>query len=400
MEQPCKHGSAIVFFSGEDTEETVSLPLMLQPMLFCPVAVWIAQALSDAGVERFFVVCHEKYSEKAAACFPEGQARIAWDPEQLPGELSAFLAEQEAEHVLAVTLPVLISHGGARQLVSGEPWPAGETVSGIYRVDSKQLAEQLAENADLLELCTSNGELYTPEDETLVIPILSGADLHRTQSAGRRSVVRRHMDRGVFFTDPEAAYIDPRVKIGTGTTILPGTVLRGNTVIGSDCEIGPHTMITSCTVGDGTTINASQCNESQIGSGTTVGPFAYIRPNCTVGDRVKVGDFVELKNSVIDSGAKVPHLTYVGDSDIGSRVNLGCGTITVNYDGAIKSRTVVKEGAFVGCNTNLVAPVTVGAGSYIAAGSTITDDVPPDSLAIARNRQTNKLNWVKKHKKP
>lgn len=399
MDTSCKKGSAIVFFSGEDPEENVSLPLMLQPMLFCPVAVWIAQALADAGVERFFVVCHEKYREKAAACFPDGKAQIASDPETMPKQLSAFLMEQEEGQVLVVTQPVLISYAGARQLVSENPWPNGETASGIFQMDSGKLIDGLSETDDLLTLISSGGEQYLPEDETLVIPILSGFNLNRTQSAGRRSVVRRHMERGVYFTDPETVYIDPRVQIGSGTTILPGTILRGNTVIGSDCEIGPNTMITNCSVGDGTSVNASQCNDSTIGSQTTVGPFAYIRPNCAIADHVKIGDFVEVKNSVIETGTKVPHLTYVGDADIGARVNLGCGTITVNYDGHIKSRSVVRDGAFVGCNTNLVAPVTVGAGAYVAAGSTITDNVPPDSLAIARNPQTNKLNWVNKRKK-
>lgn len=399
MDTSCKKGSAIIFFSGEDPEEPVSLPLMLQPMLFCPVAVWVAQALTDAGVEHFFVVCHEKYKEKALACFPDGKAWIASDPKEAPGQLASFLAENAKGPVLAVTQPVLISYAGARQLTSEESWPAGDAASGIFRADSGTLLGSLPQTEDLLALCTSTGEQYLPMDETLVIPILSGFDLNRTQSAGRRSVVRRHMERGVYFTDPETAYIDPRVQIGSGTTVLPGTILRGGTVIGNDCEIGPNTMITNCKVGDGTSVNASQLNDSTVGSQTTVGPFAYIRPNCTIADHVKIGDFVEVKNSMIGTRSKVPHLTYVGDADVGDRVNLGCGTITVNYDGQIKSRSVVKDGAFVGCNANLVAPVTVGEGAYVAAGSTVTDNVPAESLAIARSQQTNKLNWANKRKK-
>ena len=153
-------------------------------------------------------------------------------------------------------------------------------------------------------------------------------------------------------------------------------------------------MVRDCTVGDFTEINASQTNESAIGSHTTVGPFAYVRPNSTIGDHVKVGDFVEIKNSVIGNGTKISHLTYVGDSDCGERVNFGCGTVTTNYDGFKKYRCTIGDDSFIGCNTNLVAPVKVGEGSYIAAGSTITDDVPADALALARTKQTVKEGWA------
>ena len=172
------------------------------------------------------------------------------------------------------------------------------------------------------------------------------------------------------------------------------SVLGGETVIGEHCTIGPNAMVRDCTVGDFTEINASQTNESAIGSHTTVGPFAYVRPNSTIGDHVKVGDFVEIKNSVIGNGTKISHLTYVGDSDCGERVNFGCGTVTTNYDGFKKYRCTIGDDSFIGCNTNLIAPVKVGEGSYIAAGSTITDEVPADSLAIARERQVNKPGWA------
>ena len=197
-----------------------------------------------------------------------------------------------------------------------------------------------------------------------------------------------------LIVDIAYAIIDPRVKIGAGTTILPGTILRGETVIGEHCTIGPNAMVRDCTVGDFTEINASQTNESAIGSHTTVGPFAYVRPNSTIGDHVKVGDFVEIKNSVIGNGTKISHLTYVGDSDCGERVNFGCGTVTTNYDGFKKYRCTIGDDSFIGCNTNLIAPVKVGEGSYIAAGSTITDDVPADALALARMKQTVKEGWA------
>ena len=194
--------------------------------------------------------------------------------------------------------------------------------------------------------------------------------------------------------DPNTCYIGPRVKVGRGTVLLPGTILRGESVIGAGCELGPNTMVRDCKLGDNVVVNASQINESTVDAGTKIGPFAYIRPNCHVGANVKVGDFVELKNSTVGDGTKISHLTYVGDSDVGCRVNFGCGTVTVNYDGISKYRTTIGDDAFIGCNTNLVAPVKVGDGAYTAAGSTITDEVPADSLAIARPRQTVKKQWA------
>ncbi len=205
--------------------------------------------------------------------------------------------------------------------------------------------------------------------------------------------------QGVIMPDPDAVYVEAGVTVGEGTLLLPGTILRGATQIGKNCEIGPNTMLRDCIVEDDVVINASQCNESTIHSGAKVGPFAYVRPNCEVGRDTKVGDFVELKNSVIGDGTKISHLTYVGDTDLGQRVNLGCGTVTVNYDGSAKFRTVVGDDVFVGCNTNLIAPVKVGDGAYIAAGSTITEDVPRDSLAVARSYQVIKLQWASKRRK-
>ena len=207
------------------------------------------------------------------------------------------------------------------------------------------------------------------------------------------------MQNGVRVMDPSAVYIDPRVSIGRGTVVLPGSILRGETTVGRDCVIGPNAMVRDCAVGDETEINASQANESVIGSRTHVGPFAYIRPGCTIGDDIKVGDFVDVKNSTIGDGTKISHLTYVGDSDVGRKVNFGCGTVTTNYDGFRKYRCTIGDGAFLGCNTNLVAPVTVGEGSYTAAGSTITEEVPPDALGVARSRQKNIEGWAARRRK-
>ena len=158
-------------------------------------------------------------------------------------------------------------------------------------------------------------------------------------------------------------------------------------------------MVDSCRLGDGVEVNASQIYESSFGDGCDVGPYAHVRPNCTVGKKCHIGAFVQLKNCVLGEGTKMSHLTYVGDADVGGGVNFGCGTITTNYDGFQKHRCTIGDNAFIGCNTNLIAPVTVGEGSYIAAGSTITEEVPADALAVARQRQRNVEGWAARRRK-
>ena len=211
--------------------------------------------------------------------------------------------------------------------------------------------------------------------------------------------VRRLMNDGVQVLNPETVRVDEDVKVGRDTIIYPNTILEGNCEIGEDCIIGPNTRLKNCTVGNETEIQSSVALDSQIGNGTAVGPFAYIRPNSKIGNNIKVGDFVEVKNATIGDGTKIAHLTYVGDADVGERVNFGCGTVVVNYDGIHKHRTTIEDDCFIGCNTNLVSPVTVRKGAYTAAGSTITDEVPQDALAIARARQVVKEGWAKGKKK-
>lgn len=210
----------------------------------------------------------------------------------------------------------------------------------------------------------------------------------------RMNVALKHMEAGVKFVDVSSAYIDDSVTIGEGTVIGPLVTLEGNTVIGRNCVIRQNTRITDSTVADGVEIENSVIVESMIGEGTKVGPFAYMRPGSKVGANCKVGDFVEIKNSTFGDGSKAAHLTYIGDSDVGRNVNLGCGVVFVNYDGSAKYRSTVSDGAFIGCNSNLVSPVNIGEGAYIAAGSTVTEDIEGDSLYIARARGTKKRGWV------
>ena len=210
------------------------------------------------------------------------------------------------------------------------------------------------------------------------------------------SDLNKYKENGVIFIDEKTVYIEDTVEIGNGSIIEPSVCLKGNTVIGKNVTVGFCSEITNSRIADNVTIKHSVIMDSSIDEATTVGPFAYIRPNCNVGKNVRVGDFVELKNSNIGDGTKISHLTYVGDADVGKNINFGCGTVVVNYDGKKKHRTIIEDNAFIGCNTNLVSPVKVGKGAYTAAGSTITEDVPKNSLAIARQRQVIKEDWVLK----
>ncbi len=212
----------------------------------------------------------------------------------------------------------------------------------------------------------------------------------------RLEINLKHQEKGVRFIDINTAYIDEGVTIGEGTVIYPTVVIEGQCEIGKNCVIGMCTRICDSKVGDGTEIQNSVITESKIGENTKVGPFAYLRPNSNVGSNCKVGDFVEIKNSNFGDGSKASHLTYIGDSDVGEDVNLGCGVVFVNYDGTNKYRSTVKDGAFVGCNSNLVSPVTVEEGAYIAAGSTVTTDVPEESLYVARSKGRVIEGWVKR----
>ena len=217
---------------------------------------------------------------------------------------------------------------------------------------------------------------------------------YKEQEAKRVEINLRHLENSVEFVDLYTAYIEEEVEIGRGTVIGPCVTLKGNTVIGENCVIGQNSRVENCRIADGVEIQSSVLLDSSVGEETKVGPFAYVRPGSRVGAHCKVGDFVEIKNSAFGDGSKASHLTYIGDSDVGSGVNLGCGVVFVNYDGTNKYRSTVEDGAFIGCNSNLVSPVTVGAGAYIGAGSTVTEDVEADALYVARAKGVTKEGWV------
>ncbi|MDY2959975.1 MAG: DapH/DapD/GlmU-related protein [Hornefia sp.] len=204
------------------------------------------------------------------------------------------------------------------------------------------------------------------------------------------------LNAGVEFADINSAYIDEDVKIGKGTFIGPCVTLEEGTVIGDNCRILQNTRIKASEIGNGVEVQSSVILESKIGDNTSVGPFAYIRPGSEVGKNCKVGDFVELKNAVLGDGSKSAHLTYIGDADIGKDTNLGCGVVFVNYDGTSKYRSEVGDGVFIGCNANIVSPIKIEKGAYIAAGSTVTRNVPEDALCVARSKQRNIEGWATK----
>ena len=206
----------------------------------------------------------------------------------------------------------------------------------------------------------------------------------------QKRINQKHMYAGVTIIDPDNTYIEDSVIIGRDTIIYPNTYLEDKTIIGRHCTIGPNTRIINSLVRNNVTIETSKVVESVIDDGTNVGPFAYLRPGSNLGKNVKIGDFVEVKKSTIGDNSKSSHLSYIGDAEVGKNVNIGCGVVFVNYDGKNKYKTIVGDGAFVGSNSNLIAPVTVEEGGYVAAGSTITDDVKKGDLAIARARQVNK----------
>ena len=285
-----------------------------------------------------------------------------------------------------------------------------EINSGMYIYKADLLRDSLS------KLTNDNiqGEYYLPDtlvsimndghqveamkitDYEEILGVNSKVQLFEATTIMRRRINYTLMDSGVTMIDANQVYIGKDVEIDRDVTILPGTIIEGKSVIGKGSIIGPNAKIIDSTIGELSVIDQSTVLNSRIGNHTSVGPFAYVRPNSEIGNHIKIGDFVEIKNATIKDHTKVAHLTYIGDADVGEYVNFGCGTVVVNYDGVNKHRSTIGDHAFIGCNTNLVSPVKVEANAYTAAGSTITKTVPENALAIARAKQENKLEWVKK----
>ncbi|MGG3279026.1 bifunctional UDP-N-acetylglucosamine diphosphorylase/glucosamine-1-phosphate N-acetyltransferase GlmU [Paenibacillus solani] len=285
-----------------------------------------------------------------------------------------------------------------------------EINTGTYCFDNKKLfaaldsvtnqnAQQEYYLTDCIGILKQAGETvlaYQTDDYAESIGVNDRHALSEAEGFMRDRINRMHMLNGVTIIDPASTYIGADVTIGSDTILYPGTVLKGNTVIGEDCVIGPGSDIEDSVIADGASVKHSVLSSAEVGSRTTVGPFAYLRPGAKLGEDVKVGDFVEVKNATIDNGSKVSHLSYVGDAKVGKNVNIGCGAITVNYDGYNKYVTEIEDDAFIGSNVNLIAPVKVGKGAFVVAGSTITHSISDNDLAIARQRQENKPGYAEK----
>ena len=285
-----------------------------------------------------------------------------------------------------------------------------EINSGIYCFDGKALKEalpQLTNNnaqkeyylTDVLSIIRNMGfkvGVYKTEEYEEIMAINSKEQLAEVEAIMRKRIAKKHMVNGVTIINPDHTYIEKTVIIGADTIIYPGAILAGKTIIGEDCIIGQNSRIENTTMGNSVEVQSSTLIDSKVDDYTTIGPYAYLRPNSNIGKHVKIGDFVEVKNSNIGDHSKASHLAYIGDADVGKNVNVGCGVVFVNYDGKNKNRSIVEDNAFVGSNANLIAPVTVKKDGYVACGSTITNDVPEGSLAIARGRQENKEGWVEK----
>lgn len=341
--------------------------------------------------------------------------------------LEGMMALHEAQNAAATVLTAVMEQpagygriirgedGGVLKIVEQKDCTESEAAvheinTGTYCFDNAKLFAALEKVTntnnqqeyyltDVIGILRAQGDIvlgYQTHDATESIGVNDRLALSEAEGYMRQRINRGHMLGGVTIIDPASTYIGADVEIGADTVLYPGTVLKGKTVIGEDCVIGPASEIENCVIRDGAVVKQSVLNQAKVGARASVGPFAYLRPGAVLGQEVKIGDFVEIKNATIGDGSKVSHLSYVGDAEIGKNVNIGCGAITVNYDGYNKSKTEIGDDAFIGSNVNLVAPVTVGKGAFVVAGSTITRSVSENDLAIARARQENKPGYAEK----
>ncbi|ULL13320.1 bifunctional UDP-N-acetylglucosamine diphosphorylase/glucosamine-1-phosphate N-acetyltransferase GlmU [Paenibacillus sp. H1-7] len=285
-----------------------------------------------------------------------------------------------------------------------------EINSGMYCFDNRKLFEALSQVkndnsqqeyylTDVIGILVNQNDIveaYCTPDAIETLGVNDRVALAEAEQQMRARINRGHMVNGVTLIDPANTYIEADVTIGADTIVYPGSVLKGNTVIGEDGVIGPNADIADSTLGCGVQVKHSVLTEAEVGDDTSIGPYAYLRPGAKLGANVKIGDFVEIKNATLADDVKVSHLSYIGDAVVGRNVNFGCGAITVNYDGFNKQLTEVEDDAFIGSNVNLIAPVKIGKGAYVVAGSTITRDVEEGDMAIARERQVNKPGYADK----
>lgn len=348
------------------------------PILFSESIEWVIDACVTGGISSLCIFADEMPD---TVSLPD--TAHVFTGCHAADDLTNWLLSRRGDDILILD--------GAMPLVS----PATIADSALQCINGGELLTRMQNTKEQANTAAALLTMFTPQPYSVMRTDSSRARSEITAQL-RQRILSDLLDSGVEIPCFDGILIGRNVSVGAGTTILPGTILRKNVTIGKQCTIGPNTLIEDSTIGEATTLNAVQCYRSTIGNHVTVGPFCHIRPNSVIRDGVHIGDFVEVKNSDIGADTHISHLTYVGDSDVGERVNFGCGVATANYDGKKKYRCKIGNHAFIGCNTNLVAPVTIGENGYTAAGSTITDDVPDEALAIARARQQNKLLYNKK----
>lgn len=447
---------AVILAAGKGTRMKSKLYKVLHPVLGKPMVEHVVDQLDQIGVSRQIVIVghgaeavqdtlgtrveyavqEEQLGTGHAVQMAEAELAgkagatlvVCGDTPLLTAEtLEALLAHHEAQQAKVTVLTAIADDAtGYGRVVRGEDGNVTKVVehkdasetelaineinTGTYVFDNELLFDALKQvgnnNAqgeyylpDVISIAKEAGEVVAAHtaptfDET--IGVNDRVALSQAEAIMRKRTNERLMREGVTFMDPASTYISPDVVIGSDTIIYPGTVILGKTTIGSECVIGPNSDIRNSVIEDHAVVRQSVVTDSKIGEAAQVGPFAHLRQQAVLGAHTRVGNFVEIKKSSFGDGAKASHLSYIGDASIGERVNLGCGSITVNYDGKNKFETVVEDDAFVGCNVNLIAPVKVGKGAIVAAGSTITNDVPEEALAIARERQTNKEGYTKR----
>ncbi|NLW88741.1 MAG: bifunctional UDP-N-acetylglucosamine diphosphorylase/glucosamine-1-phosphate N-acetyltransferase GlmU [Clostridiaceae bacterium] len=446
---------AVVMAAGEGKRMNTNHSKVVQWAAGRPIILWVAEALKGVGAkEQVYIVGHRQ--EEVRAVLGEDVAFVLQEHQLgtghavmqatpflegrngctivLPGDAPLITSDtlraaidyfEKGDFGAVVVSAIADNPAGYGRLVRDEEGNVQRIVEDRDATESEKKIREI--NSSIycfrtpllisalgrIDAKNAQKEYYLPD--TIGILIRDGhkvgalvADFDETRGVNDRielqqvgkilngKICERHMRNGVQIIDSNTTWIDDTVRIGKDTVLLPGTMIRGDTSIGEECRIGENTRIDDSVVGDKTTVEYSVLRNCRVGKNCRIGPFSHIRPESVLADNVTIGAYVEVKNSNVGDFSRARHLTYIGDAQVGKNVNFGCGTVTCNYDGLDKSACIIRDNVFIGGNSNLISPVTLNENCYIAAGSTITDDVPELSLAIARSQQINKENWVVK----
>ena len=446
--------NAIILAAGKGTRMKTELPKCAFPLLKKPMVTYIIEALESISIDQ--IICVVGHKKEVLQDILKDRVKYAIQEEQLgtghavkcaldfiddngytiilPGdtplidkEILDQLIEVHKSNKNDFTIGTIVldnpfgfgrivrdSSNSVLRIVeekdaSEEERKIKEINTGLFLVDNFLLKKALLEiknnNAkgeyyltDIVEILSKEAKIgtFTIKDTYKLNGINDLYTLSLVEKQFREAILKKHMLNGVNIVNPETVTIGNDVTIEAGTTIYQGSIILGKTSIGRNCVVGPNSEIFNSTLKDGSKLLHSVCYDSTLEENSSVGPFSHIRMNTVVGQDNRIGNFVEMKNSVIGPKTNVAHLTYVGDTDCGGGVNFGCGTVTVNYDGKNKYRTTIGDNVFIGCNSNLIAPVSIGSESFIAAGSTITDSIDENDFAIARAKQVTKKGYAKK----